>query len=767
MDAKRIAAVLFGIASVASAADPRALLDTYCVRCHAQFAKTDLSHIPADAELWEKAIKKLRAGAMPPVGSPSPSKADAADLIATLESALDRAAAAKPNPGRFILHRLNRTEYANAIRDLLALDIDVSSLLPPDDESYGFDNIADVLGVSPALLEQYVNASRKIARLATGDVTIGPVVDTYRTRPDLSQDQQVEGLPLGTRGGLVVSHNFPVDGDYTIKVVLARNSVEVTRGLEEPHQIEILIDGARAFQATVGGKEDTELATKNPISSREKLEARLQIRAHIKAGPRNVGVTFVSKDNAEVDTLLQPFLRTTLDPVNEVGLPHVESLIVEGPYNASGSGDTPSRRRIFVCHTDDLPCASKILTALARRAYRRPVTDADLAPLLSFYRAGREQGNFEAGIERALRLILSNPQFLFRFEREPAGLAAGSVYRIGNAELASRLSFFLWSSIPDDELLSADLSVPTELEKQVRRMIADPRSESLVTSFADQWLFLRNLRAVTPDPRLFPDFDDNLRQSMLRETELFVGSILREDRSVFDFLNADYTFVDERLARHYGIPGIYGSRFRRVKIEDQARRGLLGQASVLAVTSYATRTSPVLRGKWILTNILGTPPPIPPPNTPPLKENAGSDAPLTVRERMEEHRRNPVCAGCHSTMDPLGFALENFDAVGKWRTRGEDGARLDASGVLPDGANVDGPASLRNALLSHPDQFVSTLAEKLLTFALGRGLDYNDAPAVREIAAEAARGNYQFSSLILGVANSVPFRFRSATVKER
>jgi Protein of unknown function (DUF1592)/Protein of unknown function (DUF1588)/Protein of unknown function (DUF1587)/Protein of unknown function (DUF1585)/Protein of unknown function (DUF1595) len=770
MGAKRIVAVLFGIAGACvpgCAADPRALLDNYCVSCHVRFGKADLSNIPADTELWEKAINKLRAGAMPPVGSPRPSKADAAGLIATLETALDRAAAAKPNPGRFILHRLNRTEYANAIRDLMSLDIDVSSLLPPDDESYGFDNIADVLGVSPALLEQYVNASRKIVRLATGDVTIGPVVDTYRTRPDLSQDQQVEGLPLGTRGGLSARHNFPLDGDYTLKVVLARNSVEVTRGLEEPHQIEILIDGERVFQATVGGKEDTELATKNPISSREKLEARLQIRTHIKAGPRNVGVTFVRKDHAEVDTLLQPFLRTTLDPVNEVGLPHVESLIVEGPYNASGSGDTPSRRRIFVCHPanvgDELPCATKILSILARRAYRRPITDADLEPLLSFYRAGRGDGNFgnfEAGIQRALRLILSNPQFLFRFEREPAGLAAGSVYRIGNVELASRLSFFLWSSIPDDELLRADLSAPAELERQVKRMLADPRSESLVTSFADQWLFLRNLRAVTPDPRSFPDFDDNLRQSMQRETELFVDSVLREDRSVLDFLNADYTFVNERLARHYGLPGIYGGRFRRVRIEDQTRRGLLGQASVLAVTSYATRTSPVLRGKWILTNILGTPPPIPPPNTPPLKENAGSDTPLTVRERMEEHRRNPACAGCHSNMDPLGFALENFDAVGKWRTRGEDGARLDASGLLPDGANVDGPASLRDALLSHPDQFVSTLAEKLLTFALGRGLDYNDAPAVRQVAAESARGDYRFSFLILGVVKSVPFQMK-------
>jgi len=599
-------------------------------------------------------------------------------------------------------------------------------------------------------------------------MTIGPVVDTYRTRPDLSQDQHVEGLPLGTRGGLVATHNFPLDGEYTLKVLLARNSVEVTKGLEEQHQVEILVDGERVFQASVGGKEDTDLATTNPVGSRETLEARLQTRTRIKAGPHLVAATFVRKDNAEFDTILQPFLRTTLDPVDEVGLPHIEKLIVAGPYKATGPGDTPSRRRIFVCRpTNDseaLPCATKILSTLARRAYRRPVTDADLEPLLAFYRQGRGNGNFDAGIERALRLILSNPQFLFRFEPDPAGLAPGSVYRIGDIELASRLSFFLWSSIPDDELLNAasenKLKDPAELEKQVKRMLADPRSASLVTNFSDQWLFLRNLRAVTPDPRTFPDFDDNLRQSMRRETEMFVESIIREDRSILDFLNADYTFVNERLARHYGIPNVYGSRFRRITIEDSTRRGLLGQAGILAVTSYATRTSPVLRGKWILTNILGTPPPAPPPNTPPLKENADGGQPTTVRERMEEHRRSPACASCHATMDPLGFALENFDAVGQWRIRGEDGARIDASGVLPDGASVDGPASLRDALLARPDQFASALTEKLLTFALGRGLDYNDAPTVRGIAAQAAAGDYRFSAIVLGIVKSTPFRMK-------
>ncbi|HEX4276631.1 MAG TPA: DUF1592 domain-containing protein [Bryobacteraceae bacterium] len=779
MGARQIVLLVFGLAAGsvrAAAAEPRALLNQYCVTCHNQTIRTagllldkaDISNPSANPEIWEKVIRKLRSGAMPPAGSPRPEKADAANLIAALETSLDRAAAAKPNPGRFILHRLNRTEYANAIRDLLSLDLDVSSLLPPDDESYGFDNIADVLGTSPALLEQYVNTSRKIASLAVGDMTIGPIIDTYRTRPDLSQDQHVEGLPLGTRGGLVVRHNFPLDGDYTIKAALARNSVEVTRGLEEPHHVEILLDGARIFEVTVGGKEDTDLATKNPTASREALEARLQFRARVKGGPHSIGVTFVQEDHAESDDTLQPFLRTTLDPVNEVGLPHIERLIVAGPYNAAGSGDTPSRRRIFSClpanAAEEMPCATKILAALARRAYRQPVTDADVQPLLAFYRNGRANGSFESGIERALRLILSNPRFLFRMEHEPAGLTPGSVYRINDVELASRLSFFLWSSLPDDELLNAasegKLKDPAELDHEVRRMLADSRSSSLVTNFSEQWLFLRNLRAFTPDPRTFPDFDDNLRQSMRRETELFVDSIVREDRSIMDFLRGDFTFVDERLARHYGIPNIYGSRFRRVRIEDPVRRGLLGQASILAVTSYATRTSPVLRGKWILTNILGAPPPAPPPNTPPLKENTEGGHPASVRERQEEHRRNPACAGCHATMDPLGFALENFDAVGRWRTKGEDGARIDASGVLPDGASVEGPASLRDALLARPDRFAATLAEKLLTFALGRGLDYNDAPAVRAIAAQAAASDYRFSSIVLGIVRSTPFQMK-------
>jgi Protein of unknown function (DUF1592)/Protein of unknown function (DUF1588)/Protein of unknown function (DUF1585)/Protein of unknown function (DUF1587)/Protein of unknown function (DUF1595)/Planctomycete cytochrome C len=760
-------------------AEARATLDEYCVVCHNQQSKiaglmldkADLSNVPAGAETWEKVIRKLRAGAMPPPGNPRPDKSETDGVLSYLETSLDKAAAAKPNPGRFTLHRLNRTEYANAIRDLLALDVDVSSLLPPDDESYGFDDIADVLGVSPALLEQYVNASQKISRLAVGDMTIGPVAQTYRTRPDLSQDQQAEGLPLGTRGGLVVRHNFPLDAEYVIKVVLARNTVDVTRGLEEPHQIEILVDGESVFRTTIGGKEDTDVVTKNPTDGRTMLEARLQVRTAIKAGPRSVGVTFVKKDDAEFDYILQPFLRTTLDPVNEAGLPHVENLIVAGPYNPTGPGDTPSRRRIFTCTptqpAGELPCAKTILSTLARRAYRRPVTDADLQHVLAFYEEGRKAGGFDAGIERALRLILSSPQFVFRFEHDPVGETPGSVYRVSDVELASRLSFFLWSSIPDDELLNAaiagKLKDPATLDQQVKRMLADPRSESLVTDFAGQWLFLRNLRSVAPDPQSFPDFDDNLRQSMRRETELFFGSIVHEDRNILDLLNADYTFVDERLARHYGIPNVYGSRFRRVHIEDDARRGLLGQGSILAVTSYTTRTSPVLRGKWILSNILGTPPPPPPPNVPALKENSEGGKPMSVRERLEEHRKNPACASCHAIMDPLGFALENFDAVGQWRGKGEDGARIDASGVLLDGTKVDGPGSLRQALLDRPDQFAGTLAEKLLTYALGRGLDFNDAPAVRKIAAQAAADRYRFSSLVLGIVRSTPFQMKVKT----
>jgi hypothetical protein len=761
----------------------RALLDKYCITCHSDRAKTggltlekiDVANIPANAETWEKVIRKLSVGAMPPAGMPKPSPTDVSAFLSSLETSLDKSYAANPNPGHATLHRLNRTEYANSIRDLLALDVDASTLLPPDDESYGFDNNADVLGVSPVLLERYVSASRKVSRLAVGDPAQDAVAQTYRARPDLSQDKRVDGLPLGTRGGLLIHYNFPLDGKYAIKVVLARNTVDVIRGLEEAHQLEILVDGARVFLGSVGGTSDTEALVKNPAEARMMIEARLQARVPVKAGPRTVAVTFLQRDAAEDDYILEPFLRTTLDPVNEAGLPHIDQVVIAGPYNATGPGDTPSRRKIFACHpansSEEVGCAKKILSMLARQAYRRPVTPTDLETLLSFYQAGRNQGgSFEAGIERALRLILSNPEFVFRFEHDPSAIAEGASYRIGDLELASRLSFFLWSSIPDDELLNlataGKLSDPAVLDGQVRRMLADPRSQALATNFAAQWLYLRNLKNFAPDPNEFPDFDDNLRQDLLTETEMFFASVVNEDRNVLDLLNANYTFVNERLAHHYGIPDIYGPRFRRVTLTDETRRGLLGQGSVLTVTSYATRTSPVLRGKWILTNILGTPPPAPPPNVPALKENNEGGKVLSVRERMEEHRKSPACASCHKLMDPLGFSLENFDAIGQWRARSEDGAPIDASGVLLDGSKVDGPTTLRAALMSRPAVFVTTLTEKLMTYALGRGVDYNDMPSIRAIVARAAADHYRFSDLVSGIVKSPEFRMKIKTAPE-
>ena len=769
-------------AALSPSAD-RVLLDKYCVTCHSDRAKTggltleklDLANISANAETWEKVIRKLSVGAMPPSGMPKPSPGDVSAFVSSLETSLDKAYAANPNPGHATLHRLNRTEYANSVRDLLALDVDASSLLPPDDESYGFDNNADVLGISPSLLERYVSASRKVSRMAVGDPTQGAVAQTFRARPDLSQDQRVDGLPLGTRGGLLMHYNFPLDGKYTVKVVLARNTVDVIRGLEEAHQIEILVDGARVFLASVGGTSDTEALVKNPAEARMMIEARLQARVPVKAGPRSVAVTFLQKDAAEDDFILEPFLRTTLDPVNEAGLPHIDQVVISGPYNATGPGDTPSRRKVFTCQpansSEDVGCAKKILSTLSRRAYRRPITPTDVETLLSFYQTGRNQGgNFDAGIERALRLILSSPEFVFRFERDPAAVSAGSSYKIDDLELASRLSFFLWSSIPDDELLdlavAGKLSNAATLDQQVRRMLADSRSHALSSNFAAQWLYLRNLKNFAPDPNEFPDFDDNLRQSLLTETEMFFASVVNEDRNVLDLLNGNYTYVNERLARHYGIPDVYGPRFRRVTLTDDARRGLLGQGSVLTVTSYATRTSPVLRGKWILTNVLGTPPPAPPPNVPALKENKDGGKILSVRERLEEHRKSPACASCHKIMDPLGFALENFDATGQWRTKSEDGAPIDASGVLLDGSKVDGPTTLRAALMARPNVFVTTLTEKLMTYALGRGVDYNDMPTVRSIVERAASDNYRFSDLVAGIVKSPEFRMKIKTAPD-
>ena len=758
----------------APAAPYRALLDQYCVTCHNERAKTaglmldkmDLAHIAESAETWEKVIRKLRGGMMPPMGRPRPANDEAYKLISWLEMSLDRAGIAKPNPGRATIHRLNRTEYGNAIRDLLSLQVDVSELLPADDESNGFDNIGDVLKLSPSLLEQYLAASRKISSLAVGSPSMPPVTQRYAMPPDISQEDHIEGLPLGTRGGMLIRHNFPLDGEYDFRIFLLRNIVGYMKGLEWPHQLEITVDGERVFLAAVGGEEDNKMSDANFAAAADAIDARLKTRISVKAGPHDVGVAFIRKNSAEYDEPLEPHTRDH-DLQNMNGIPLVEHMDITGPYDATGAADTPSRRKIFVCRpanaADETPCGKKIISALSRRAYRQPISAADIDLLMTFYQFGRSHGNFEAGIENALTFLLTAPKFLFRTESDPPNLPPGGIYQVSDTDLASRLSFFLWSSIPDDELLNlasqGKLKDPAILDQQVKRMLADRKSNALVRNFAGQWLFLRNLQSSHPDGHEFPNFDDNLRQSFRRETELFFESIMRENRSVLDLLNANYTFVNERLARHYGIPNIYGTRFRRVTLTDQTRMGLLGQGSILTVTSYPNRTSPVLRGKWILENILGTPPPPPPPNVPPLKENDDNAKPRSVRELMEEHRKSPACAGCHAVMDPLGFSLENFDGIGEWRTKDQSGP-IDASGQLADGTKVEGPVTLRQALLKHPEQFVGTVTEKLLTYALGRGLEFYDMRVVRGIVREAAPNDYKFSSLIMGIVKSTPFQMR-------
>jgi hypothetical protein len=787
---------LYTCIAMASALVPRALaepapalsqhqiLEQYCAGCHNERARTaglvlskaDLAHVADNAETWEKVVRKLRAGAMPPHGAPRPDRATLDGLASWLETSLDDAAR-NPNPGPAILRRLNRAEYAAAVRDMLALDVDVASLLPADDANHGFDNMADSLRISPALLDGYLAASAKVSRAAVGDPEITPAFTTYRVRPDFGQDTYIEGLPLGTRGGLLVTHNFPLDGDYVFKPRLALNTSAKVRGLDFENTFLITVDGVKVHDAKVGGAADEDAAAVSPPASEAEILKRLQVRVHVSAGPHAVGVTFLKKTSALTDGIMQPFLRSNFDTQEQRGLPIVDSVSIGGPFNATGSGDTPSRRQIFVCHpekqSEEIACAKKILSTLLRRAYRRPLTAADLEVPLSFFQNGRNgaaSGDaFQAGIESSLRFILTSPEFLFRVETDPADAAPGSVYRVSDLELASRLSFFLWSSVPDDELIDiaakGKLHEPAVLDQQVRRMLADPRSEALSSNFAAQWLYLRNLSGASRDLKAFPNFDDNLRQGFRQETELFFDSVLREDRSALDLLRADYTFVNERLAKQYGIPGVEGDYFRRVKLPGDERRGLLGQGSILTVTSYATRTSPVLRGKWLLENVLGTPVPPPPPNVPALEENHAGAAPKSVRERMEQHRKNPACAVCHNIMDPLGFALENFDATGAWRTQTEAHAPVDASGVLVDGSKVDGPVSLRNALLSHPKLFVGTLTEKLMTYALGRGLEFYDMPAIRKIVRESSNSDYRLSSIILGIVKSTPFEMRRKETK--
>jgi cytochrome c553 len=757
------------------------LVKTYCVTCHNDRTKSgelslehaDLANVPAHAELWERAIRKVRAGMMPPAGSPRPDAATLDAFVNHLETTIDREAAARPRPGRTALHRLNRAEYANAIRDLLSLQIDATALLPPDDESSGFDNIADVLTVSPSLMERYLSASWNISRMALGNVSVTPSTATYRVKPDLSQDQHLDGLPPGTRGGMKIEHTFPVDGEYVIKLRMWRNTFDLMRGMEDPHDIEIAMDGVRLTVATAGGRDDFGRMAENPGTFGAELDRRLTVRLPVTAGTHTIWATTVLKSHAPRDDIIKPFIRTTIDGLDIMGDPSVDRITIEGPYAVAAPGDSASRRKVLRCRPtagQELACARRILTALARQAYRRPVDAATTDVLMGFYERGRKDGGFEAGIEAALQFILASPAFLFRVEpNPPAGTAP--VYQLGDLELASRLSFFLWSSLPDEPLIAlaaaGRLKQPVVLEQQVRRMLADPRSKTLIDNFAEQWLHLRNLKNSNPDLAAFPDFDDNLRQAMKEETELFVDSIMREDRSVMDLLNADYTFVNERLARHYGMPNIYGSRFRRVTVPSESRRGLLGQASILTVTSYPNRTSPVERGKWILTNVLGVPPQPPPPNVPSLPDTGADGTVTSLRQRMERHRANAVCAGCHRLMDPIGFSMENFDGIGRWRAK-EDGAVIDASGTLYTGAKLDGVSALRQEIARRPDVFVGVLAERLLTYAVGRGLEHYDMPAVRAIVRDARPTDYRFSSIVLGVVRSVPFRMKEVapTVKE-
>ena len=765
----------------ATAASVEATLDRYCVTCHNErivngrgtapsmlvsqlrtaglaLDALDPADVTHDPDAWERVIRKLQARTMPPVGRPRPDDATYGDVIGWLETALDRAAGEAPNPGRRpALHRLSRTEYQNAVRDLLALDhlpkeFDVSTLLPADNVTSGFDNLAELLFVSPSTLERYLAAARKISRLAVGDTSMPPIVDRYQLDRDLIQDSHLDGLPLGTRGGAVIRSHLPADGEYVV-------TVEFTQAAREEHAVEVSVDGERVSLSTIGGRPRVRGASGVFAFA---AEPPLEVRTPLGAGPHEVAVAFLQKTGARHEGLVRASRR------GQRREPAIATVTLSGPYGADGAGDTPSRRRIFTCRPGGgataEPCAHEILSALARRAYRRPVAGADLDLLLPFYEQGRAAGGFDRGIQRALERLLVSPEFLFRIERDPADVAPGAPYSVGDLELASRLSFFLWSSIPDDELLDraidGTLSDPAVLEAQVQRMLADGRSRALIDNFAEQWLYLRDVEEKEPDPGFFPGFDENLRQAFQRETELFIDSVLREDRSISDLLTADYTFIDERLAKHYGIPHVYGSHFRRVSLAGTARRGLLGQGGILTLTSYATRTSPVLRGKWILENLLASPPPPPPPDIPALAETADDGAALSMRAAMELHRANPACASCHAQMDPLGFALENFDAVGRWRTRSESNGSIDASGILPDGTSFEGPAGMRRALLREPQRFVATVTEKLLTYALGRNVESHDMPAVRAIVRDAARNDYRFSSIVLGIVQSTPFQMR-------
>ena len=780
-------------APAAAASPQRALLTQYCVTCHNDrvltaglaLDKLDTENIGPHAEVWEKVLLKVRSGQMPPAARRRPDQATLDAFTEWLETELDRAAAARPEPGRVAIHRLNRTEYANAIRDLLALEIDSRSILIDEEPGEsGFDNVAAELSVSTALVERYMSTARRISRLAVGDPKVLPVFETYTVPKMLVQDGRVsEDLPFGSRGGFAIRHIFPVNGEYVVKVRLLGQLYDYLIGLGRPHPMEVRLDGKLIKRFTVGGdapgRPAPESFSGNIAGDPEweeymhSADAALEVRFPAQAGTRIVGVSF-AEHTPEPEGVLQP-TQTGASGLhfNHIydGNPYVRTISIGGPYRPGAPGDTPSRRKIFVCrperNSEEQACAEKILSNLARRAYRRPVTKEDVQTLVEFYNAGRKGATFDAGIQLALTRTLVDPEFLFRIVRDPKDSAPGTVYRLDDLALASRLSFFLWSSIPDDELLeiavAGKLKDPAVLERQVRRMLSDPRSNALIHNFTNQWLNLGKLRGAAPDPDSFPDFDENLRQAFQQETELFIESQVRGDRSIVELISANYTFVNERLARHYQIPNVYGNAFRRVTFDAaEDRGGLLGQGSILTVTSYANRASPTLRGKWLLDNILGTPPPPPPPNVPNLKESAPGDKPVSLREQLAQHLTNPACTVCHVHMDPLGFSFNSFDGIGKRHTANEDGTPIDASASLPDGTKLDGLNGLREFLLSRRQRFAAALSEKLLAYAIGRTIDHSDLPAIRKITREAAANDHRWSSLIIGIVRSIPFQMNAA-----
>ena len=773
----------------------RVFLNQYCVGCHntkspqptshpVDLEKASVDSVLADADTWERVLRKLSVRAMPPQNMPHPSETDYIAFTTWLANSLDRAWAAKGTlPGRYVVHRLNRSEYGNAIRDLLALEVDVTSLLPSDDADFGFDNIAASLKTSPMLLDRYVTAAQRISTFAVGNPKAVPGTTEYSISREFSQNAYIEGLPLGTRGGTVVRHIFPADGEYKLAARLFRGVEEGYVGVEgndTPHTFVITIDGEEAFSTTIGGPRDHEDQAKSLTEMKPVIDARLTSSVKVTAGPHDVGFTWRERP-AQRQDVWQPSLRDSQEIHMVGGLPKIRTALIEGPYNVTGVSASPSRDRIFMCRpasaAEETACATRILTSLTRRAYRRPVTAADVQVPLDFYKQARQKGEtFDAGIRAGLARVLSSTSFIYRMEGDAAGVKPGDAHLVSDVELASRLSFFLWSSIPDEKLLDAatsgatstatagQLRQPGVLAAQVKRMLADKRADAFVSNFTGQWLQLRNLESkVSPDLLMFPEFDDNIRKGFRRETEMLFGYILRNDRSAMELLTADYTFLNERLAKHYGIPGVYGERFRQVKLTDPNRFGLLGHGSVLSLTALATRTSPVFRGVYVLTTFLDTPPPPPPPNVPGLEESNKGKETLTksVRDQLELHRQNTACAGCHRVIDPPGFALENFNSIGQWRTAMDNGASIDANGVLADGSKLNGPVELRDAIIRRPEAFATVITERMMVYALGRGLEPADMPVVRRVVKKAGQNGYRLSTIVNEIIASAPFQMRT------